>query len=320
VASFLSRILAFLKKGLFGSRELEEDFIKRIKKGDIEYILNQGVPSIEPPPTPGAKPWRVPYIAEGFEAGSMLLLDPEALMYILVAAESKYDVVRAKGPGDAVLERIAYFSRVRPGRIQYFLAVPDSKTEIRVLASEGLVTGLYLNYEGKHYVGAESYKVLKTLYWDDIAFTVTRVKESLLTWSDEALSVYVIGLDNQHKYLVNTLNSLYKATVAGEGDKISSLILKRLVDYTKFHFRSEEILMEKYDYPVEKYERHVKEHLAFVDAINKFKKEYDRGEARLTLDVFKFLATWIKNHVAGTDRDYGRYFLEIGVANYKPKS
>jgi len=78
--------------------------------------------------------------------------------------------------------------------------------------------------------------------------------------------------------------------------------------------------MEKYDYPVEKYERHVKEHLAFVDAINKFKKEYDRGEARLTLDVFKFLATWIKNHVAGTDRDYGRYFLEIGVANYKPKS
>ncbi len=145
------------------------------------------------------------------------------------------------------------------------------------------------------------------------------MKEKLLEWSDEDLSVYVVGLDNQHKYLVNTLNSLYHATIRGEAEKVASTILKRLVDYTKFHFRSEEILMEKYEYPHEKYMKHVKEHQAFVKATVDFREKYEKGEEELTLRVFKFLATWVKNHVAGTDRDYGRYFLQIGVANKPPK-
>jgi len=128
----------------------------------------------------------------------------------------------------------------------------------------------------------------------------------------------VRGLDNQHKYLVSTLNSLYHATIVGEAEKVVSVILKRLVDYTKFHFRSEEILMDKYGYASERkeiYERHVREHRSFVHAVARFREKYEAGEEALTVDVFKFLATWVANHVAGTDRDYGVYFRKIGVVS-----
>ncbi len=71
--------------------------------------------------------------------------------------------------------------------------------------------------------------------------------------------------------------------------------------------------MEKYIYPTDKLERHRKEHNAFVRATVKIKEEYERGEAELTVDVFKFLSTWIANHVAETDRDYGIYFRKIRI-------
>ncbi len=315
---FFSRLLSFLRRGLFASRKSEEEFFERINRGDIHYIMEVGVPTIEPPETPGPKPWRVPFIAEGIGEASLLLLDPEALMYILMATEATEDLLRSRGSGDKILGDLAAYTRERRG-YYYFDSVPEFGSEIRILAGEGLITGLYVSYGGRSYTGVEAYEILESLHWDDIAFAISRVKPRLLTWSDEILSVYIRGLDNQHKYLVNTLNSLYHATIAGESASVASSILKRLVDYTKFHFRSEEILMEKYGYPQEKYLRHVKEHRAFVDATVRFRERYERGEANLTVDVFKFLATWIKNHVAGTDRDYGRFFLEIGIANYTPQ-
>lgn len=320
MAWFVKRLLSlFLSAGLFGSQKAERDFLKRIEKGDIKYILERGVPSVEPPTTPGPRPWREPFLAEGFNAASILLRDPEALMNLLLASDESYDLLRLKGDGASILRGVAEYSRRNPARIIYLDAVPESKVEIRLLAAGGFVTALYLEAQGRDYVGVDAFERLQSLYWEDVAFTVTPLKSLLLQWSDEQLSVYVKGLDNQHKYLVNTLNSLYRATVMGEADKVVSTILSRLVDYTKFHFRSEEILMERYEYPQERYLRHVREHKAFVKATVQFREKYEAGEADLTVDVFKFLASWIRNHVAGTDRDYGRYFLEIGIANYTPQ-
>ncbi len=130
-----SRLLAFFRRGLFGGRG-EEEFIKRIKKGDVDYIINVGVPHVEPPPTPGAKPWKVPFIAEGVDAGSLMLLDPEALMYILISTKESYDIFRLKGEGARILEEVANYTARNPG-VYYLDSVPDSSTEIRLLSAGG---------------------------------------------------------------------------------------------------------------------------------------------------------------------------------------
>ncbi len=309
----LSRFLSFFRRGLFGSKALTEDFIARIEKGDVDYIIRVGVPTVEAPETPGPKPGVLPVVASGVDSGSLILADPEALIYILVSTEEPLDPIHARGGGLDVLRTASEYSKRMPGEILYMYGFPDSKTEIRLLAYNGLVTGIYFTEAYKTLYGRQALEPLQSHAWEDVVLHVSRVKPRLMEWSDEELSVYVPGLDNQHKYLVNTLNSLYHSTVTGEAEEVISTILKRLVDYTRFHFRSEEILMEKYEYPQDRYLRHVREHNGFVQAVRDFREKYEAGEADLTIKVFKFLATWVQNHVAKTDRDYGVYFKKIGV-------
>ena len=313
---FLSRLLGFLRRGWFTREGSEKNFIERISRGDIGYILEVGVPYPEAPQTPGPSVGEYGLEAEGIRYGSLMLVDPEALLYILVFTSQSVGRVTVRGNGLEALKRTAEAAR-RIGGVAYGYSLLDGG-EIRLLAYKGLITGLYYEARGNKYLGTEALKALSSEYFDHIVFHLSGVKPGLVEWNDENLSVFVKGLDNQHKYLVNTLNSLYHATITGEAGKVIDAILSRLINYTKFHFKSEEILMEKYNYPVEKFEKHSREHRGFVEAAQRFKEKYDKGEADLTVEVFKFLASWVQNHIEKTDRDYGIYFLKIGIANYTP--
>jgi len=313
---FLSRLLGFLRRGWFARGGSEKDFIERISKGDIRYILDVGVPSPEAPRTPGPSVGEYGLEAEGIRYGSLMLVDPEALLYILVSTSQSVRRVAVKGDGLEVLKRVADAARSIEGVVYGYSLLNGG--EIRLLACQGLITGLYYEAGDSKYIGTEALEALSSEYFDHVVFHLSRVRSGLVEWKDEHLSVFVKGLDNQHKYLVNTLNSLYHATITGEAGRVVNAILTRLINYTKFHFKSEEILMDKYGYPIEKLEKHAREHRGFVEATERFKEKYDKGEADLTVEVFKFLASWVQNHIEKTDRDYGIYFLKIGIANYTP--
>jgi len=296
---------------LFPEQSQSEDFVRRIEAGDVDYIVKVGVPGVEAPPTPGPQPLRGrPYVAQGLDAGSLLIVDPESLLYILTAS-SGLRTLRLSGQGSTVLAGLARASREHE-RPVYAFSILD-RGEVRVLAYRGLITGLYYEVAGKAYTGLRALDLLEAEKFEDASFQLTSVRPRIIEWSADRLSVNVPGLDRQHMYLVNTLNSLYHATVAGEGYRVLREILRRLVEYSRFHFKSEEILMEKYGYPKEKLEKHVAEHNSFSRAANMFRERYEAGEAELTVDVFKFLARWVENHIERTDKDYGEYFKEKGV-------
>jgi len=296
---------------LFPDQGQAEDFMRRIEAGDIEYIIRVGVPNVDAPPTPGPRPLRGrPYAAEGIDVASLLIVDPESLLYIL-SAVSGVRTLRLSGQGSTVLAELARASRSLE-RPVYAFSILD-RGEIRVLAYKGLITGLYYEVAGTAYTGLSALERFEAEKIESASFQLTSVKTRIIEWSAERLSVYVPGLDRQHMYLVNTLNSLYHATVAGEGYKVLRDILRRLIEYSRFHFRSEEVLMEKFNYPHDKLERHVAEHRAFTRTATSFRDRYEAGEAALTVDVFKFLARWVESHIERTDRDYGEYFKEKGV-------
>lgn len=312
-------ILKRLLSRLFG---FEGSFIERIERGDVYYIMERGVPRVTPPPMPKPRSHpRYRWLAEGFEAGSLLLADPEALLYILISTEAIPDLraPRVRGGGGELLAAVAGLS-LRVGRPIYALAQLPGGSEARILAAGGLVTGVALETPRGSLVGSPALEEIVSMSVDAQPVPLA-VRERLVEWRDERLSVFVRGLDNQHRYLVNTLNALFEGVVTGRGRSALETVVKRMVEYTKFHFRSEEILMEKYGYSEDRremYERHVREHRGFVEATVKFKEEFEAGEKELTLDVFRFLANWLENHIAGTDRDYGFYFRSIGLANYEP--
>lgn len=133
----------------------------------------------------------------------------------------------------------------------------------------------------------------------------------LMTW-DDALSVGVEEIDNQHKKLIAILNELHHAKAAGKGDATLKSVLRELVDYTHTHFAYEESLFATHGYPQEA--EHVKAHVALKAQVVAFGEAFESGKASLSADLFMFLRNWLNGHIRGNDRRYTPFFRDKGVS------
>ena len=67
---------------------------------------------------------------------------------------------------------------------------------------------------------------------------------AILTW-DDSFCVGIEGVDEQHRNLVEMINRLDAAVSAGRDEMEINEILKGALDYTQYHFATEERLMEE---------------------------------------------------------------------------
>lgn len=132
-----------------------------------------------------------------------------------------------------------------------------------------------------------------------------------LAW-DEKYSVGVKEIDSQHQKLIELINELHEAMKLGKGKDIMSQVLQSLIDYTATHFGTEEKYMTAFKYP--QFSSHKLEHEKFVKKVLDFQKDYNSGKLALTLDVMAFLKDWLVSHIQGTDKKFGPFFNEKGLA------
>lgn len=136
---------------------------------------------------------------------------------------------------------------------------------------------------------------------------MTRV---FVLWN-ESYSVGLNHIDDQHKRLVEVLNKVYESFIDQTIGKKLDEIINELIDYTKYHFKTEEELFEKSEYPDA--EEHIKEHRGFVEKIEDFKAKLDEGKTSLTFQLMNFLRNWLLNHIAVSDQAYAGYFRVKGI-------
>jgi len=132
----------------------------------------------------------------------------------------------------------------------------------------------------------------------------------LIKWND-SFSVNIVEIDLQHQKLVSLINDLNQAMLQGMGKVALTNILNELVAYTVNHFGTEEKYFAQYKYPDS--DSHKKEHLAFVEKVASFKKDFDSGKLGLSIEVMQFLSDWLQNHIKGTDKKYGPFFNTKGL-------
>lgn len=132
----------------------------------------------------------------------------------------------------------------------------------------------------------------------------------IMKWSEE-LSVGIGEIDNQHKRLIELINSLHDAMLAKQGKQAISGILDELAAYTVYHFQNEEKYMEKFGYPG--YQVHKHEHEGFVLKVGSFQKDYNDGKLGLSIEIMNFLRDWVSNHIKGTDKKYSKTFQDNGL-------
>jgi hemerythrin-like metal-binding protein len=132
----------------------------------------------------------------------------------------------------------------------------------------------------------------------------------LIEWND-SLSVELDCIDEQHKKLVDILNSLHGSSASTKDPEAVKNILNDLVEYTVYHFGFEESLLREHHYP--DFDNHLLAHQALVAQVGKFNEDFQAGRAKLSSDLFKFLRSWLNGHIRGTDKRYSAHLKACGV-------
>lgn len=133
---------------------------------------------------------------------------------------------------------------------------------------------------------------------------------ALLTWNDK-YSVNVKEIDDQHKKLISLLNDLHTAMSAGKGKSVLSEVLNKLIEYTAYHFSTEEKYMVQFGFPG--YSKHRAEHVDFVKKVKDFDQQFEAGQSTVTIELIKFLNNWVTGHISGTDKQYSQFFNQKGL-------
>lgn len=133
-------------------------------------------------------------------------------------------------------------------------------------------------------------------------------------WKDE-FSVKVAEIDKQHMRLFEIgarINEL--AYAKDEFDHYDEIIevLHELVEYTEYHFKYEEELMERYQY--EGFETQKFEHFFVIKKIQKILNEdIDKKQSETIMNLVTFISDWITNHILKEDMKYTDFFKNKGV-------
>src|SRR4030042_3972635 len=143
---------------------------------------------------------------------------------------------------------------------------------------------------------------------------------AFLEW-DPRFSVRIAEIDQQHKKLIGLINHLHESMrQAGDRDALETAIqelsaqatvINEMVEYSSYHFSTEEKYMRRYVYP--DYEKHKKEHEYFINKVRTLKSDFDGGQAILSSQIMEFLKEWLSGHILRGDKQYEPFFQAKGL-------
>lgn len=125
-----------------------------------------------------------------------------------------------------------------------------------------------------------------------------------ITWSSK-LNTGVKKIDEQHRRLVKLVNNLVAGIQEGFADDITDGICRELIEYTNYHFRDEEMLMEEVAFP--DIEAHKQKHASLTTSVQGYHDALEKGEPIRPEDLLNFLSKWLIEHIIHTDMQIGRH-------------
>jgi hemerythrin len=131
-----------------------------------------------------------------------------------------------------------------------------------------------------------------------------------VAWSE----MFVIDksyIDKQHQKLLEITNDFHAALKAQKGREAVFEILNALIRYVEEHFRDEEEIMQKIQYPSELTEAHKKIHEGLVGDIFKLHAEFGNAQEKTLREVEAFLSSWLIQHILIEDKKLQPYMKNV---------
>ena len=129
---------------------------------------------------------------------------------------------------------------------------------------------------------------------------------SLVSW-DDSYATGILLIDNQHMELVRLTNELFDACRAGNTKAGSAFkdTMSCMVDYVRFHFSTEQELLERIHYP--DYKLHKAQHEKLVKDILEAALKFSEGKSFVPNHFVRTLKEWVFGHIAVFDKNYALY-------------
>jgi hemerythrin len=124
---------------------------------------------------------------------------------------------------------------------------------------------------------------------------------------DESLAVGIDLIDGQHKMLIQRLNEVSEAIEMNQGEGTIAKTLDFLIDYTNFHFSSEEKQMTEQNYPGLDLQK--QQHEEFRESLKQFEEDFkeDGATQSLAYHIKDFLFNWLVRHIKDVDHKFGEF-------------
>ncbi|HEB51602.1 MAG TPA: bacteriohemerythrin [Desulfobulbus sp.] len=129
-------------------------------------------------------------------------------------------------------------------------------------------------------------------------------------WKDQ-YSLNISEIDEQHRMLVGMIDRLHTAMAEGKGKSVLDEIINELYNYTKFHFITEERLMDEYDYPG--FAEHKREHKELIGKVLAMMERHKKSTLGLSSDLSIMLQEWLNSHILETDKKYSEFLADRGI-------
>jgi hemerythrin-like metal-binding protein len=99
--------------------------------------------------------------------------------------------------------------------------------------------------------------------------------------------------------------------LVGEARWMLGRLFSELVDYTRYHFSTEERLMQHHAY--RDYAAHKMEHDALTEKALDLRRRWQAGRIGLSIETSELLQGWLAHHIRGIDKQLGTFLNGKGV-------
>jgi len=212
------------------------------------------------------------------------------------------------------LEDVRRLVKAVPGALSSINLVVVDAIGVRayLLSYYAVITAARLESERGTIYGIEAVSRLSTLS-QDVDLSFIELREQALRW-EPGLSVYVKGLDEEHRAAITAINNLYKHMLVGSARDELAERIGLVLKLCRQHIDDEEKLLETYKYP--ELERHRAGHRAITRSLDNLASLYNNRETP-PLDRLAELVSLIEDHLSSSDKAYGEWMIreKIPVAD-----
>lgn len=134
-----------------------------------------------------------------------------------------------------------------------------------------------------------------------------------MEWNDN-FKIGVVSVDSQHEELVNLLGKLQASIKLGNDQKAFSNTIRALVDYTNYHFSTEEEFMQSVHYP--KLDMHKKIHQKLISDVKNILMGLKQGNPVKPISLMRFLNDWVCKHILEEDLEIGKHLRSQQFKKY----